>query len=113
MPVDTDVVRLIAGPAHCGYESTLMLTLGWPAGEIITDDNTRQYVRDPLHVLQKETLANYIPAMALPDGAYFSGFAYQGDELWVANETVGTQIYMVRDGTVEQWPRAQRPIGCM
>jgi hypothetical protein len=113
-PVENDVIQLIAGPEHCGWQDVLFLTMGWPLGRpAVTSDLARQYVRDPSSTVANATGGPFQPSVPLPADAFFTGYRYGADELWVSTATVDDIIYYVRDGHVEGWPRAPEIIGCM
>jgi hypothetical protein len=112
-PVSNEVIGLIAGPEHCGWERTLFLTVGWPLGRAAhTSDQARLYVRDPENVVRERLLGGFEPSTVLPSDAQFTGYRYGSDELWVSNGTVGEAIYLVRGGVVERWPRAAEILAC-
>lgn len=98
----------IAGPGHCGWESARML-------HVTRDDGTLagQYLRDPLGVLDDvpTLLEQYAEGVALPADAAFSGYrTAEGLELWFT--AANRAAYVVTPDGVEQWPRADEPIGC-
>jgi hypothetical protein len=111
--VDVSIISMLVGPGHCGWESALMLTMGWPIGEKMHSRTSRQFVRDPEHLFADQSLAEYLPSVRLPADAYFSELTYGEDELWVSNDTIETRIFVVRSDVVEQWPRVRERIGCM
>jgi hypothetical protein len=113
LPVDAAVISLIARPEHCGFSNITLLTVGWPLGRAaVTDKDARQYVRDPGNAFADKTLATFLPSAALPEDAIFSGYRYGEDELWVSPETIDTAVDIVRNGVVEQWPRARELFAC-
>jgi hypothetical protein len=99
----TDVV----GPAHCGWESARLLHTTDASGALMF-----QYIRDPLGVLDAHTLVPYADDVEIPPDGSFSGYrSGDGHELWFTE--VNDAAYVVRpDGVVEQWPRAEQPVGC-
>jgi hypothetical protein len=112
-PVSNEIIGLIAGPEHCGWERTLLLTVGWPLGRPAhTSDQARQYVRDPENVVPERLLGVFEPSTVLPSDAQFTGLRYGSDELWVSNGDVGEAVYLVRGGVVERWPRATELLTC-
>ena len=112
-PVDTAVISLIARPEQCGFSNLSLLTVGWPLGRAaVTDKDARQYVRDPGNAFSGKTLATFLPSATLPEDAIFTGYLYGLDELWVSPETIDTAVYIVRNGVVEQWPRAREFFAC-
>jgi hypothetical protein len=111
--VDTAVISLIARPEQCGFSSLSLLTVGWPLGRAaFTERDARQYVRDPGNAFADKTLATFLPSVTLPDDAIFTGYRYGMDELWVSPETIDSAVYIVRNGVVEQWPRARELFAC-
>jgi hypothetical protein len=112
-PVDTAVISLIARPEQCGISNLSLLTVGWPLGRAaVTDKDARQYVRDPGNAFADKTLATFLPSVTLPEDAIFTGYRYGMDELWVSPKTIDTAVYIVRNGVVEQWPRARELFAC-
>jgi hypothetical protein len=111
--VPAAVIALIVGPAHCGYASVLLLTLGWPLGRAATtSDQARQYVRDPDGHVVDLTLGTFESSVALPDNAVFTGYRYGDDQLWTSVDTAEEAVFYVRDGVVERWPRAPELLAC-
>lgn len=111
--VPGSVIALIVGPAHCGYESVLLLTVGWPLGRAATtSDQARQYVRDPDGTVDHLTLGGFEPSVLLPGDAAFTGYRYGDDQLWTSPGTVHEAVFYVRAGVVERWPRAPELLGC-
>lgn len=51
VPKESGVINAITGPGHCGWESGVILHLGWPLGhEAVDSSESRQYFRDPKKV---------------------------------------------------------------
>jgi hypothetical protein len=98
----TDVINSLAGPAHCGWQRTVFLSLG---------PDRAQYIRDPRHELEDETVMSFDPDVALPDDATDTGF--HTDRWHMFTIPSGRAVYMrTADGAYERWPRAREPIGC-
>ncbi|HYH92141.1 MAG TPA: hypothetical protein VD763_03195 [Candidatus Saccharimonadales bacterium] len=112
--VDTGVIALAPGPEHCGWESSLFLTMGWPLGRIAeTSLEARLYLRDPEGIHAPAlTRGRFAGDVALPEGAFHTGYRYGPDELWVDVDTVDREVYLVRGDVVERWSRASELLGC-
>lgn len=107
--VSAEVLNVIRGPEHCGWESAAILHIGWPLGtESQNHLQSRQYVRDPQAVLQREH-ASAPPDLdvSLPQDAKPSGYATRGLELWVSPSEIDEAVYLVTRGRAERWPRAE------
>jgi hypothetical protein len=99
-PARTEVITSYVGPAHCGWERTIFLSL---AGV--------QYIRDPHGDLDRYTIVPFHPDARLPDDAVDSGF--HTDDWHVFTIPSGRAAFVrTPDGTFELWPRAKEPIGC-
>jgi len=106
--VGWQVAATSAGPEHCGWQGVTFLTLGWPPGTYsATSAHSRQYVRDPRHLLlvpaylrSRLDLSAHLPGDARP-----TGLRYRGVEIDVAADA-DTAIYMVGGGHAERWPRS-------
>jgi hypothetical protein len=97
----TTVVRTAVGPAHCGWQSTILL---------YTDHDATIYIRDPLGVLRPAEVGEYLPDTALPDDAVDSGFGALDRQLYTSPDR---NFVFIRTPTgVERWPRTTGPIGC-
>ena len=106
-------ITLAPGPEHCGWESSLFLTVGWPLGDVPLDSaDARLYLRDPLGLHVAESMAAYDADVSLPAAAFDTGYRYGSDELWVDRATVDREVYVVRGPVVERWPRAVELLGC-
>lgn len=109
--IDTDVVSVVRGPSHCGWESAFLLHLGWPLGSSAGDDTQmRQYVRDPSDVLgfgdQLEVQTE------LPAGAVDTRFRVDDVELWIGPHGGDDAVYLVFRDHVEKWPRSTEIFAC-
>jgi hypothetical protein len=111
--MDSAVINLHAGPAHCGWESATFLVMGWPLGRVAhTSDEAREYIRDPDGLFAERMLGPFIPFTTLPETAFDTGYRYRADELWVDTASVDQFVYMVRGDVVEQWGRPPELVGC-
>jgi hypothetical protein len=101
------VIRDIAGPQHCDWQTARFMHLLHPDGSL-----DRQYVRDPNGVLGGWPLLDtYAEGVELPDDASDSGYrSPEWFELWFTESD--TAAYVVTPDGVERWPRAREPIGC-
>ncbi len=109
------VVTSAAGPAHCGWETATLLTVGWPPGTYSeTAAHARQYVRDPLRVTNtpflQESLALQVP---LPVDAAPTGLRFRGVEIYVRPADGGRAVYVVGGGVTERWPRSDPMTLCV
>jgi len=111
--VPASEVALIEPPPDC-YPGALLLSLGWPLGrQMATDLDGRQYVRDPEGRYLDRTSGPLVARATLPADAFFTGYWYEGNELWIAESTADDEIYFVRPGGVaEAWPRARVFLAC-
>jgi hypothetical protein len=110
-PVDGLELDSIAGPDHCGWQSAVMLHLGWPLGTVArTSDDMRQYIRDPKGVIPglRDELA---VAIDLPPDAVDTGYRLGELELWL-RPSEPAAAYLRAGDDVERWPRADPAIAC-
>ncbi len=108
----SEVVNVIQGPEHCGWDSSLWLHLGWPLGTAAESaEQIRQYVRDPEDVLG---MADEFDRQAsLPEGSTFTGFTTDDVELWLGPDNGDAAIYLVfAPEVVQHWPRSAEVIAC-
>lgn len=106
--VSAEVLNVIRGPQPCGWEAAAILHVGWPLGRESEDNSqSRQYVRDPQGVLPRDVVSE-APDLAatLPEDAELSWYVTVGHELWISPAEVDQAVYLVIDGAVERWPRA-------
>jgi hypothetical protein len=107
-PVPPSEIVAAAGPAHCGWDSATLLTIGWPLGT--RPDNAggaRQYIRDPNNVTQSHSLRNTLDLHAsLPPDAYDTGYRYGTIALYLSPSDQDTAAYLVAGNEVERWPRS-------
>lgn len=107
--VSAEVLNVIRGPEHCGWGSAAILHVGWPLGrESENISQARLYVRDPHGVLPKDAVSTPGDLAAiLPEDAQASGYATDGLELWISRSEIDEAVYLVTEGGVERWPRAE------
>jgi hypothetical protein len=111
--VPQNVLSLLDGPEHCGFDALALLTMGSPLGNTFqTSEDARQYVRDPGNEFRAQTFESFEPSVQMPNDARFTGFSYGTDELWISDRTIDRMIYVVRAGVAEQWPRARELFAC-
>ncbi len=98
--VNTGIVMSIPGPGHCGWDSTVFLTM-----------RGVQYFRDPLGVLTKESIGRFKADTKLPEDATDTGFHTKRWRIFTV--PAGDAVYVkTSTGTVERWPRAKEEVGC-
>jgi len=100
--VRTDVVHSNVGPAHCGWQRTVFLTL---------DDGHAQYFRDPHHDLAAYSVVTFDADVRLPADAVDTGL--HTDDWHLFTIPSGRAVFVrTTEGLVELWPRASQPVGC-
>ncbi|HEX2756282.1 MAG TPA: hypothetical protein VHM48_12510 [Candidatus Limnocylindrales bacterium] len=98
--VSTDLIRSMAGPAHCGWDTVTFLQFG---GDL--------YFRDPKGAMNAWTTTSFEPRALIPRNAEASGYRSGGAALWTVP---GGDAYLDFSGHVERWPRStDSTIGCM
>jgi hypothetical protein len=110
--VSKDYVSFIRGHDHCGWESVLFLTVGWPIGTEIDRYQPHQYVRDPERVLRDWPVAPFDPNAQQPADAVSTGITNGRVTLWTSASEGADAIYVVGDSFVERWPRAEQVVAC-
>jgi hypothetical protein len=111
--VDGKELNSIAGPAHCGWQSAVLLHLGWPPGTVSkTITNVHQYVRDPKGVLGRGLRNGLRQHVRMPKDATDTGYRTGSLHLWLSHsDPEGAYLRVGND--VERWPRADTPLACM
>lgn len=100
------VVSTVVGPEHCGWESTVLLHLGWPLGHAgPSSSDTRIYIRDPEGVFAGELPVPFDDDAKLPRDAKYTGYHLGDTELWISRATAAKAVYLVHGEAVERWPR--------
>ena len=111
-PVDGRELNSIAGPDHCGWQSAVMMHLGWPLGTVSqTSDEIRQFIRDPDRVIAYGVGGELSMQVALPADARATGYRMGEVELWLAASEPQAAFVRVGDD-VERWPRADPVVAC-
>ncbi|MEQ7124254.1 hypothetical protein ABN034_06985 [Actinopolymorpha sp. B11F2] len=110
--VEGTELNSIAGPEHCGWQSAVLLHLGWPPGTVSkTIEGVRQYVRDPKDVLDGGYDKGLRRHITLPDDAADTGYRTGKLQLWLTpSDPDGAYLRVQND--VERWPRADPPVAC-
>lgn len=91
-----DVIQENAGPEHCSQED--MCFLGFEG---------KPYVRDPnreLSVGEGQIAVPFQEDAELPDGATFSGYRKESEELW--HSPTVRAIFVGHVGQWERWPES-------
>jgi hypothetical protein len=102
----------IAGPAHCDWQSAVMLYLGWPPGTVSQSiADRRQFIRDPDGVIGFGVRDELAIAIDLPDDARDTGYRSGELELWLAPSDPDA-AYLRAGDDVERWPRADPVVAC-
>lgn len=101
------------GAEHCGWQSAVFLSVGWPLGTPRpTVAGTRLYVRDPEGLFPELLLAAFDADAELPPDARFTGFRRGEAELWLSPSEADRALFVVRGDKVEGWPRAREVFAC-
>ncbi|HEV3471603.1 MAG TPA: hypothetical protein VG408_00140 [Actinomycetota bacterium] len=113
IPVEGNIINAITGPEHCDWQSAVMMHMGWPPGHDAADiSESRQYLRDPEGIFEKDMLMTSFDAnVELPERAEYTGYRTDFMELWFDQED-DDAAYLVFANHVERWPRAEEPIAC-
>jgi hypothetical protein len=99
--VRTDIVMSFPGPGHCGWQTTVFLSL---RGD--------QYFRDPFGVLEDRSIGTFRADTKLPAKATDTGFHTRKWRIYTV--PAGDAVYVKTSaGKVERWPRAKDLVGCM
>lgn len=106
-PVTPEELGTIAGPAHCGWRSATLLSIGWPVGTMSTSSaEARQYIRDP-HGVMRSTLRDRLDLHAtLPVDARSTGYTYGPIQIYLSPTDEDQTIYVVGPSATERWPRS-------
>jgi hypothetical protein len=110
--VDAEELNTIAGPAHCQWQQTVMMHLGWPLGVLSeTSREFRQFIRDPEGIIDDDLSAQLRRPAGLPADAEDTRYRLGDLELWLSpSDPDGAYLRVGRD--VERWPRAEPPVAC-
>lgn len=111
-PVDGLELNSIAGPDHCGWQSAVLMHLGWPLGTVSrTSAEIRQFIRDPDGVIDAGLRDKLAIAIDLPSDAEDTGYRFGELELWLRPSEPDAAYLRVGDD-IERWPRADPVIAC-
>jgi hypothetical protein len=106
-------LETIAGPAHCDWESTTFLFIGWPPGTVASGGSqSRQYIRDPQGVIRGSYRDLLDRDAKLPADAIATGYRLGAIELYVSTSDADRWIYVVGPTNAERWPRADPMVPC-
>jgi hypothetical protein len=94
----TTAVRTEVGSLHCGWDSTVWLTLESPR---------RVYVRDPLGVLRSGSVGEYLGTTDMPGDASPTDLRSHDRELFTTPDQ--DFVYIRTPVGVERWPRLTDP----
>ncbi len=107
------------GPDHCGWQSAVFVSVGWPLGTTQGSrrpDTARLYVRDSGTVLPPETQAKLAGTLdtdsELPWGSMDAGYRSGDVQLWLGPDGGEQYVYLMDGWDVERWPRATEPPAC-
>jgi hypothetical protein len=112
IPEDTNIINAITGPEHCGWESAVMMHVGWPPGHDASDaSESRQFIRDPGGVIDEGFAKRLGLDVMLPQSADNTGFRTDFTELWLIPKD-DDNAYLAFDDHTERWPRAFEVVAC-
>ena len=117
------VIEASAGPAHCGWESAVFLSMGWPLGTSSEVNGHltatfRRYIRAPDGVLggahpgELSLGARLVLHATLPRDARATGYRDGPFELYLSKIDQDSRIYIVGPTGIEAWPRDDPPTYC-
>lgn len=97
--VPTETIRSHPGPAHCGDEDAIWLTVD---GQL--------FFRDPKHVMADWERTSFSASATRPSRATDSGYRTGDQALWIDPKG---DAYLVGPDRTERWPRSTDPeLGC-
>lgn len=109
---DTNIINAITAPDHCGWESAVMMHVGWPPGHDASDaSESHQYIRDPKGVIAERFARRLDLDAPLPESAENTGFRTDFMGLWL-DPADGYNAYLVFADHTERWPRAREIVAC-
>lgn len=112
-PVDGRELNSIAGPDHCGWQSAVLMHLGWPLGTVSqTSAEIHQFIRDPDGVIVRGPRDKLALHIGMPPDARATGYRNGELELWLSPSDPDAAYLRVNDD-VERWPRADPVVACM
>jgi len=115
--VSNEVLESAAGPAHCGWQSATLMSMGWPPGTNATSSaQARQYVRDTKGALLDDRFlkGSFEHNPALPPYATDTAFRYDGVlKLYLAPSDADRYVYLIAPADSERWPRSDPMTECI
>ncbi len=113
-PVKRDELVVQSMPAHCDWDKADALS-----GLALQDADRRgleihrQWIRDPLGVVNPELEQGFSARAVLPTDAVDTGYRTGAVELWLAADRSAAYFVNGRDRSdVERWPQAAQPYLC-
>lgn len=107
------VVSVIRGPEHCGWDSALLLGVGWPLGtNAVATTDLIEFVRDPDGVLPGRKQGSFAAHVQVPDDAVFSGYQKGELQLWLPSANPPGEAYLVLGEMAERWPAVDEAQAC-
>ena len=97
----------------CDNGHAAILQIGRPLGAAMDPLVRWEYVRDPADEFleQRWLTERYDGDTESPDDAADTGWTNGNIDLWISPSDLDRAIYLVRNGTVERWPRATEQWG--
>jgi hypothetical protein len=112
IPQESEIINAITAPEHCGWETAVMMHVGWPLGRAASDSSeSRQYLRDPDEILPGSLMTTFDPDTQIPTRARNTGYRTAFMEPWLHPDD-DTAAYLVFEDHIERWPRARDAIAC-
>lgn len=102
-----DVISMVAGPDHCGWETATFISTGTPIGAPkprVAGDETRTFIWDPEQVLVRIDGIDRsisLPIADLAGRAADTGFRHDNTQLWL-DDVDPSVAYMVADGMADR-----------
>jgi hypothetical protein len=111
-PVNGRELNSIAGPDHCGWQSAVIMHLGWPLGTVSqTSAEIHQFIRDPNGVIDQGLHDKLALHVVLPPDARDTGYRNGELALWLSPADPDTAYLRTRTD-IERWPRADPVVAC-
>ncbi|MDQ6720140.1 MAG: hypothetical protein M3003_05010, partial [Candidatus Dormibacteraeota bacterium] len=83
--VNPEELGTSAGPAHCGWQSATLLSIGWPVGTLSTSSaQARQYIRAPRAVVRAAFHDRLDLNATLPADARPTGYSYNSIQVFLS-----------------------------
>jgi hypothetical protein len=108
----TNIINAITGPEHCGWQTAVMMHVGWPPGHDASDaSESHQFIRDPEGAIGDEFTARFDRDAEPPPSAKNSGYRTNFMELWLDPQDTDS-AYLIFSDHAEKWPRAREIVAC-